>query len=118
MRTVKALLDFNNRLDHTGFGFRVGFEMIDHFIKGCMVRDPGLGIDLTFLDQPDDPLEISRQGIAGCQHRQFLGVHQRLAKVDLVSGNPDVHELARVGHVVEGMGHGTGITCGVDDDCG
>ena len=67
--------DGNDGLDDAGFGAGKSIEFFDDRIEVGPMRDPGIGIDGPVFNEPDDPSEVTRQGVARTLERQFGTVY-------------------------------------------
>ena len=67
-------------------------KTLGQLVEGRAVGDPGPGVDLAVLDQPDDPREVLRQGVPRTEERPLGLVEDRMPELDLVRGDPDVNQ--------------------------
>ena len=81
------------------------------------MSDPGLCVDGTILDQPDNSSEVSRQGVAAGEQRQFAAMHDRsVREADLVLRDANVSEPSGECAVFQRGRHRAIVPGRIDDD--
>src|SRR5687768_5573724 len=96
----------HNRLDHTRLRFRVGLEHVNQVREIRLVRNPGPRIDLTLLDQLDNPREIRRQRIARSHQSKLPSMHHgRMRKSNLLLRDSHIHDPTSERRVVQRLPH-------------
>ena len=81
------------------------------------MRDPGRQIDVAGAQVVDDPLEISRRGVAAGDKRHLVRMKVRIAESEIALDMAHEYQRATVRHVVKGGAHRPGVAGAIEYQC-